>query len=186
MSLPIYIVDEIGEVVSTVSTQLLPALKLVDPNIQAVNYYYGHPKEILETLFQKDASDTESYFKYPAVFLFQDFTEGVGKDIGITTVPRLHIVIATSTDPNYKASERYAVTFKPILYPIYYKLIDQLWKSGKILAASSSQIVHTKIDRVFWGRQMAGKEQNVTNSWLDAIEITDLQLKFYNKNCQTN
>lgn len=182
MSLPIYIVDEIGEVVSTVSTQLLSALQLVDPNIQAVNYYYGHPKEIAIDLFQKDGSDTQIYYKYPAVFFILNFKEYIGKDLGIsTTVRGARIIIATSTDINLKAPERYAVNFKQILYPIYYSLISNLWKSHKIMASSENQILHTKTDCPLWGQV-----KNETNSWLDAIEITDLQLKFYNKNCQTN
>lgn len=180
MSLPIYIVDEIGAVVSTVSTKLLTQLQTVDSNIQAVNYYYGHPKQIAIDLFQKDASDTQNYYKYPAVFLFMDFNEYVGKDLGIqTTVKNLRIIIATSTDLNLKTAERYTQKFKLLLYPIYYELITQLWKSKKILAASASQIIHTKRDCPLWGQT----DKNVTNSWLDAIEISDLQLKFYNKNC---
>ncbi len=180
---PVYIVDEIGNVVTKVSTALLASLQLVDPNITGVQYYFGHYKEILETLQQKDGTSLE-FSKYPAVCLFMDFPETTGKAPGIAAEVKLQMIIAYATDPNLKAAERYTKSFKPVLYPIYNSFIDELMRSGRIMAPSKELISHTKIDRLYWGRKgLFGNTGNVFNDYLDAIEIKDLNLKFYKPAC---
>lgn len=181
---PIYIVDELEEVVATVSDKLLPSLQLIDPNIQAINYYADNILKIIETLQQKDGSDSYRYYKYPAVFLLQDFEEMIGAGLGISTTTKgLQLLIVTSTDPTYKRPERMDRNFKPILYPIWQQLIYQLFRSGKVMASSENQIMHTKRDCIFLGSLPFGTNKNTTNDFLDAIAITNLQLKFYNKKC---
>lgn len=177
---PLYIVDELAAIVANVSTSLLTQLQAVNSTIEGVQYYYGHPKEIIDTLRQKDQSMNYRFAKYPAVCLFQDFSESEGRIIGVASDVRLHIIICYSTDQNYKASERYANSFKPILYPIYYALLNEIFKSGKVLASDKDSLPHTKIDRLYWGRTgLYGNEGNIFDDFLDAIEIQDLQLKFY-------
>ena len=181
---PLYIVDLIGDIITNVSSDVLAELQAVDQNIQAVNYFYGHPKEITETLAQFDQSDTLWAKKYPCVCLFQDFRESTGKQVGIASEVNLHLIIAMSTDPNYKAAERYANNFKPVLYPIYYSFLNNIMKSVDTLTASQNLIPHTKIDRVYWGKTgLYGSDGNIFNDRLDAIEITDLNLKFYQPVC---
>lgn len=184
MSKPMYIVDKIGDMVSAVSNKLLTQLQAIDSNIQGVQYYYGHGKEIIETLAQKDQNRTYRYQKYPAICLIQDFPEQMGTGLGIASTVKLHLIIVCSTLPSYKAEDRYNNNFKPILYPIYYEFLNQIFKSGAVLVASVNQIIHTKIDRLYWGREgLYGNQGNVFNDHLDAIEIQDLQLKFYQQNC---
>lgn len=179
---PVYIVDIISEAVARTSDKLLPQLQKYDNLIQGVHYDHGHPVEIIETLKQKDKSDTLVFKKYPAVFLFQDFKETVSQ-AGIATSARLHILIVAATSREYKASERYDKNFRPILYPIYLELKNQILKSGKVLADVLS---FEKTDRLFWGKQgLYGNEGNVFNDYLDAIEIQNLDLKFYKPVCLT-
>ena len=176
--------DEIGAVVTKVSALLLHSLQALDPNITGVHYFFGHYKEILETLGQLDKSDTLMFNKYPAVCLFMDFPETTGKAPGIAAEVKLQLVIATSTDPNLKAAERYASTFKTILYPIYQQFMYQLSRSKSVMNASYHEIQHTKIDRMYWGRKgLFGNTGNIFNDYLDAIELKDLQLKFYQPAC---
>ncbi len=179
--IPVYVVDEIGTVINAVSAQLLAELKAYDSRIEAVNYLYGHPLEIIETLKQRDESDGFRFKKYPLVALFQDFPEQHG-EIGIDSEVTLHLVIARATQPDYKASERYTENFKPVLYPIYFEFLRQLTLSGRFMTYGTSRISHTKIDRVFWGRAFEG-DANPFNDWLDCIEIKDLKLKINLKNC---
>jgi hypothetical protein len=185
---PIYIVDEIGAVVANVSTVLLPKLQIVDPKIQAVNYLYGHPNEIIATLTARDKSPQLRFKKYPLVALFQDFPEVKGKVVGEDNTVTLHLLIASATLPTYKADERYARNFKPILYPIYNELLRQLDFNGNFFTKSPEQIEHTKIDRLYWGNKgiefTSGKEtKNIFVDWIDCIELLNLTLPTYTKIC---
>jgi len=182
--IPVYVVELIEDVVTKVSTALLAQLQVIDPAITAVHYQHGHPKEIIETLMQKDKSETYQFRKYPLIALFQDFPEAHNLQIGIDNEATLHLVIVNSTRPDYKAGERYVKNFKPILYPIYLEFLKQISLSGKFLNYGIHTLVHTKIDRLYWGREgLYGSEGNVFNDWLDCMEIRDLKLKINLINC---
>lgn len=175
---PLYVVDEFGSFVSKTSTALLAQLQTIDSNIQGVHYLYGHPKEIIQRLAEKKGEFR--FQKYPLVALFQDFKEITGKEKGIKCEVKLNLIICHQTDQKYTSDERYVKNFKPILYPIYHELLLQIRKSGRVMIASENQIDHIKIDRVFWGKEgLGGVKENVFDDLLDAIEIKDLSLKFY-------
>lgn len=180
---PVFIVDEIGDVVTKVSAALLTQLQILDDKIEAVNYLYGHPLEIIETLKQRDEADNFRFKKYPLIALFQDFPERKGY-IGIDSETTLHLIIARATEPTYKADERYTFNFKPFLYLIYLEFLKQLNFSKAFTHYGAEQIEHTKYDRLYWGREGLYKnEGNIFNDWLDCIEIRDLRLKVNLKIC---
>lgn len=181
---PVYVVDEIGAVVTKVSTALLPMLQLYDENITGVHYLHGHPLEIIETLGQRDKAESYVFKKYPLIALFQDFPEPSSASVGVAHEPRLHLIIARATRPEYKASERYDMNFRPVLYPIYAEFMHQLHLHKAFLSYSEEKISHTKTDRLYWGRDgLWKKEGNIFNDWIDCIEITDLRLKVKTKLC---
>lgn len=181
---PLFIVDIMKDIVSKVSAKLTPEFKLIDEFITAVHYMHGHPKEIIETLAQKDKSDTLLFDKYPLIALFQDFPERYNNMVEAPNELTLHIIIARATRPEYKAAERYDNNFRPFLYPIYMELMKQIFVSGKFLLTSSDNIRHTKIDRLYWGREgLYGNEANIFNDFVDVIEIRDLKLQTYLKYC---
>lgn len=180
----IYIVDLFDEIVSKVSAILTPSLQALDSNITGVHYDYGHPKEIIESLMQKDKSNTFMFQKYPLVALFQDFPERITNTVGAPNEVTLHLIIANSTKQTFKSNERYSRNFKPFLYPIYNELMKQISNSKHILNYGADNIQHTKIDRLFWGKEgLYGNEGNIFNDFLDIIEIRDLKFKTYLKNC---
>lgn len=180
---PYIVVDIFRDIVANVSAKLLTQLQAHDPKIEAVNYLHGHPIEIIETLGQKDKSATLRFQKYPLVALFQDFSEDHGT-IGLDSTVSLNIIIARATKPAYKADERYTENFKPVLYPIYQELLQQIVYSKAFLKYGATTLPHTKIDRLYWGREGLYKNDgNVFNDFLDCIEIKNLQLKLNLKNC---
>lgn len=174
---PLYVVDEIGAIVSKVSTVLTPQLQDYDPLIEGVWYEYGPGKEILETLKQKDGAPSFKGKKYPLVALLMEFPERRNPQIGIYCEADLTLVIAHHTRPAFKTSERYEKTFKPVLYPVYLELFNQLELAG--IAMYYDGPTHKKVDCPYYGRD----NKNVGNDFLDAIEITELKLKFYEKTC---
>ena len=179
------VVDLIKEIVAKVSTNLTPDLQSLDSRITGVHFMNGHPLEVIETLAQKDKSNTFRFEKYPLIALFQDFAEVHTGNIGAPLELTLHLIIARATRPEYKASERYEKNFKPFLYPIYNEFLRQLNLSGLFMIYNSSIIPHTKYDRLYWGKEGLFKNQgNIFDDYLDVIELKNLKLKLYKKTCK--
>lgn len=193
MNKPIYIVDLIGEVVKATeqvivnkkcNQKLIQVLQQVDSQITGLHYKHGHPMEIVNTLTEYSKGPSTKYDRFPLIALFQDFPEVMGSAPGFYTDVTLHLIIAKGTDPNYKAADRYEKNFKPILYPIYLNFIEQLKRSKAIEVISGGEIPHTKIDRLYWGREgLYGNTSNTFNDKVDCIEIKDLKLRIKTQNC---
>lgn len=187
---PVYIVDIIGAVVQAVQTKVLATIQANEQAaigatlIQAIDYQYGHLEELIVTLGQMDADPSLRYQKYPMVYLVQDFREQRGRQAGVYAEVSLNIIIAHQTDATYKITDRYAKVFKPVLYPIYNELIQQLAKSITTLQGSEDMIPHDKYDRSYWGTQsVGGNTRNKLNDFVDAIELQNLSLKINYQPC---
>lgn len=175
----IVIVDIFKEIVAKVSEALTPEFQKLDANISGVHYLHGHPLEIVDTLTQRDQTKAYKFKKYPLVALFQDFPETVTADDNPLREATLNLIIAKSTISEYTSGQRYEVNLKPFLYPIYTELLKQISLHPQILSYAPERLPHTKIDRLFWGRQAVyGNEGNIGNDKLDALEIQNLKLKF--------
>jgi len=178
-SSPVYIVDEIGAIVSATDAVTFAAIG------KHINYMYGHYLEIISRLQQMtsspDVADRSS--KFPLIALFQDFPEERDRSAGVYASVSLNMIIAMDTLPEYISSQRYGITFKPILYPIYTEFLNQIAnpKRKNVFIEDCELISHTKIDRVFFGKEgMYGGSANMFNDYLDCIEIKNLRLSFYN------
>ncbi len=170
---PVYIVDLFREIVEKTSTAFG----------QACHYEHGHPLEIVETLKELTANPEGSAGKYPLIALFQDFEEQRGLD-GTEARVRLHLIIATLTDNTMKATQRYDVSFKPLLYPIYQEFLKQTGRSHFFREENPDKLLHSKYDRLYWGRNgLFGNDNNVFNDYIDCIEIKDLQLNVKQNLC---
>lgn len=173
MSAPV-IVDKIGLIV-------INTAKALYTDAAAINYMHGHPLEITWSLTKMTQNPTASAGKYPLIALFQDFEEVMDGDF---LRLRLNLIIATLTEKTLLSSERYARSFIPTLYPIYDRFIYDLSRSGFFQESSVRDIKHTKIDRLFWGRNgLYGNEGNVFNDFIDCIELKDLKLSYKLKKC---
>lgn len=174
-------------IVDKVSVKLTPQFKTLDSTITGVHYAHGHPLEIMETLAEKDKSQSLKFQRYPLVALFQDFPERYFADPNIQAEGTFQLIIAMRTNNTYKVEDRYSKNFEPYLYPIYEELLTQIFNSGFFLLQSETLIQHTKYDRLYWGREsLFGGQANMFNDFLDVIEIRDLRLKFYVQNCIKN
>ncbi|HTJ53729.1 MAG TPA: hypothetical protein VL443_29945 [Cyclobacteriaceae bacterium] len=190
----IYIVDDIGKVVQSIRTGTTNSqgkwiggqfLDYNDDDVNGAPYYmYGHRQEISNRLTAKDIDNKQKKKKFPLIALKLDTIETVR---GNVVDFKLNLVIATWSDPNLTADERYVKTFKPILYPLYEKFLTQLGNAGLFQWDSSlPQNVppHTKVDRPFWGTPTdKANIANIFNDPTDAIEIIDLRLSRIDTNC---
>ncbi len=140
---------------------------------KAPYYEFGHPLEIVNTLSKKDRAEVYSYQKYPLIALFQDFPEEVTA-VGVEV--SLSLLIINITKPGYVASDRYTYNFEPVLYPIVQQLERalQLAKNVEVLSPDFG-----KKDLVYLGKEGTyTSEGNTFNDHLDAIEISNLKLRF--------
>lgn len=190
MSQPVYIVDVFREIVAAVQTAVLAQIQANEAavhgrsGIQVINYQHGHKIELIETLQQYDQSRDYHDQKYPLIYLVQDFTERRINEPGKYCDAQLNILICHHTVQTLKAGERYAKVFKPVLYPIYAELLKQIALYPGIMQNDEEGILHSKTDRLYWGRQSAGGTDRVKlTDFVDAIEISNLDLTFYFKNC---
>lgn len=166
---PIIIVDIINEVVQAMDVVLFPKLG------KHLDYQPGRSTQI-QTELQKIVTGiiaSTKAGKYPLVALFQDIPENRGTSgyYSTVTIPKISIAVLTvNTDPVLK---RYDTNFRPTLYPIYREFLRQLCRHRNIVANDPNAIPHTKYDRP--GSQPEGQNMN---DYLDAIEISNLQLTF--------
>lgn len=188
--MPVYVVDIFAEIVASVNLIVLPIMQANETaifgrtTIETVNYQKGHKIELIQTLIEMDRSGTYQTKKYPLVYLVQDFTERRGRNEGEYSEINLNIIIAHHTEQTRKVDDRYTKVFKPVLYPLYYELLNQIAKHPLIFQSNGDDISHDKTDRLYWGRQAAGgNDQNKLTDFVDAIEISNLNLNFYFKTC---
>lgn len=186
---PVYIEDIFESIVQKVSDQVLTTIQanetvaLGKTLIQTIDYQIGHLFELVQTLSQMDKSVNTRILKYPLVWLVTDFTETRGKQPGVYADTKLHVCIIHQTDSTYKAMDRKEKVFKPVLLPIYYSLIEQIANSTAILEGPEDLIIHSKTNRYFLGSNNITVNKNTLNDYVDAVEIENLNLKFYYNNC---
>lgn len=140
-------------------------------------FYHGHLTEIVDTLLEKSQQNNWKTRKFPCIMLLQDFEEQHTAD---NINANLHIIIATHTKNTIKASKRYEDTFKPILYPLFDMLFEELGVNRSVNELSFDYKV---IDRLYWGKESySGNTANTATDFIDAIEITNLKVNLL-KNC---
>src|SRR5690348_3669897 len=98
---PVYVADIIGDVVEKVAE------------------YYGSPVQYIhdsrrQVELSLKKADQAGRVKYPLIALFHDFPEKIGIDYYADVT--LNVIILTDTKKEIFSDDRYAKTFKPILY----------------------------------------------------------------------
>lgn len=170
---PYILVDEFQTLVAAVKAKL---------SLPVLNYQYGYIAELQATL--KDYSLTAQYrvLKYPLVWLVQPFTidRVNGNYFGDTS---LRIFIIQESATALKAPDRMTDVFKPVLYPIYGELMQQIGIASQIFDGMLNKVIpHRVIDRYYWGEEQQDKIDDV----FDCMEISNLKLKIKNNpNCES-
>ena len=171
------------EVVSNVSDELLATLQLIDPLIEGVHFMYGHYNDIRERLTTMNKTETYATRRFPLIALFEDYRVRVGKT-GLTGIGNLKIIILYPTKKDYTREQRESITFQPVLIPIYNSFLKWLKLCGKFMIYDETKIQHDMIKRPHWGDP--GLYENngyLLNDILDGIELSNLELTTFLKNC---
>lgn len=179
MNEPEYIiVDEIREVVASTSVALTANDAATFPN--PINYQHGYITELNETLRQWESDPNKYNLKFPLVWLAKPFTVKRGEANFYGSLNGVKLFIITSSDKNYKDSERESNSYNPILRPIYRELIKQFMLSTVFDMGKMGEPLHSVTDRPYWGES----QQSVLNDIVDVLEISGLDLKINdNNNC---
>ncbi|MES2428240.1 MAG: hypothetical protein V4560_14770 [Bacteroidota bacterium] len=188
-TIPVYIDDIIGDVVDMVEASVLATIQVNETaalggtKIQQIRYSKSSYNELLETLAQADGSSEERFNKYPLIHLVQDVTVERGSDVGIFGTTSLNIVFIHQTEQTYKVEDRDAKVFKPVLWPIYYDFMAQLYNSKWFVMNDTGEYRHQVTKRAYWGNRKLKSSELILNDFVDAIEVRNLNLKFFFKNC---
>ncbi len=179
-----YIVDDIGAIVTLMRSDkvLIAALTAGLPSLSnkgyaaTMPYYmYGHKLEIANRLLEQSDDKVFKYQKYPLVALRLDTSE---KNADGIIHYSLNLAFIMLTEEKWRAPDRYAQVFKPILYPMYDSFLRQLKNVGGFFWDSKQdRPPHEKIDRPYWGTTTEnGNTANIFNDPLDAIELIGLNI----------
>ena len=191
--LDVDIIDIIGEVVTATKNVVLSTIKsneaaaLGSTLIETINYQKGHVLELINTLSEMDRDTQSQLCRYPLIWLVLDIKEQRGREIGQYGAMIPNIIIAHYTEMTRKVDDRRAKVFSPVLEPIYREFMNQLSLHPSIMEGDPQAIQHDKIRRFFWGTQkeavVSDKSKVRLTDYLDAIEISNLQLNLLFKNC---
>jgi len=175
---PVYVIDVMREIVSRVSAVVTPQLARAQPTITGVQCLVGHHNDIRNRLVSQKTG------KYPLIAVFQDFVEREGDASGYTYVD-LQVLILYYTEKTSYTEDRYDKVFKPILYPIYLELLQQIKKHKHVHIISANRIEHDKIDRPHWGDPGTyGNKDYLLDDVLDGVELRNLKLVLKNIKCK--
>lgn len=141
------------------------------------NYIYGSPAEIQQRLINWGKSVTMKDSKYPCVILFTPIEQLKEQDARNSYAEvSLDIVIVTGTEKTYSTPDRMVNSYATTLHPIYESFIEQIRLSRFFDIDSSGRIPHKTTD-LFYYSPTPANEQNVFSAILDAVEISNLELK---------
>lgn len=171
MNNPAYIlVDVLGDVTAAVKLAL---------NLPVLNYQYGYISELNETLSQWSKSQTFQGQRFPLIWVAQPFTINRNQPAGLYgSVEGLKIAVVVDSNKTLKARDRMEQKFRPILYPIYQELMNQLNMHEAISYDASRR--HKITDRYYWGAE----QQSTLTDVVDCLILDQVQIIVNNNsNC---
>jgi hypothetical protein len=149
-----------------------------------INFVYGDPTEVVTKLAAMSKTAATAAKKYPLVALFTDIEETNTGDSGqMYQVNIPSIIFACWTDPKYMAEQRMTRSIKATLQPLYEQFLQKIAADGRFAVPDWRKIPHTKINRLSWGRSAVFSANNLSNDFIDAIEIQNLTIIAYRDNC---
>ena len=149
-----------------------------------VNYDFGSYKSVQKRLMNSARNGKPIASRYPLVMLVtSDKVEQAEVDPSLSTTYPLHLIIVAISGPHWNDQKRLDDNFKAVLYPIYKQLLEKLRRYSKNIY---SELPHSKVDHFYYSASTA-KEANKLAEYLDAIELTGLEIKLnFNENCTEN
>lgn len=156
------ITDEIESIVAATKNAL---------GLSVLNYQYGYVEELNETLAQWEKDPAKYQVKFPLVWLAEPFDTNASGSNDYDQA-ELTLFIMNSTTAEYKAKDRMEVNFKPVIYPIYEELLNQICLSNAFTEMDPAKVQHRRTNRYYFGEN----KQSVLNDKVDCMKIGQLKL----------
>ena len=146
-----------------------------------VYYDYGSFKELQKKLVDKSK---EQITRYPLIFLMLDIDEAMEQEGKTLSASTQRLYIFNSTNREWSSQQRTEQNYKPVLYPLYELFISTIKESVYFTDSLDefNNLPHRRKDKYFYSVSDA-KDQNVLAAYLDAIEITDMEIKLNQELC---
>lgn len=157
---------------------LVESQKMYNTLGKAINFEAGNEVQVTRQQTLKEQGTASKYLKYPLVWLVTPFTvdhNGAGQQ----EAQDIKIIIAERTETELTTLQRETQIFKPVLIPIYEKLLQLISTSGKFGVLGPASIKHKHTFFHYWGKN---NEANIFSDFVDVIEIKNLNL-IINENC---
>ena len=149
-----------------------------------INYVFGNAqyvKDRLDVLSKPVRADIE---KFPLIALFCPFNEQRNSP-DYYTKAKVRILIACASSKEWSNEQRLNTSFVNILRPIYNRFIEALKEDGRFDFGYEDHVSHEYSENYSYGRYGAftstGEE---VSEPIDAINISNLELKVKNPNCR--
>jgi hypothetical protein len=164
MNNPEYILtDEMATVVAATKTKL---------GLQVLNFQYGYIEELNETLKQMEGDPSSYDKKMPLVWLAEPFRITRG-EIGIYGNTQVDLYIFNHTTKDWKATDRMTNNYKPVLYPIYRELLNQIVLSVVFDHTQVEDMQHEVVKGYYWGED----QKKVLYDAVDCLIAGSLKLR---------
>lgn len=140
-------------------------------------FMYGHMLEVATVLTERNKSNKFVFQNYPLVILPMDIESEYDAIHDGVLFKDIKLFIVNITKPEYRVEDRKKMNYRPILYPLYEKLIYNIRHNRNIIVDGIFP-THSKKDKYFWGSELNGNNTaTILNDYLDAIEIKNLDLR---------
>lgn len=166
--------DIFKDVTAAAQSAVLGDLQTFDSLITGVHFEHGHYLQIAKVIQQLSLGTTSKFNKWPLVGLFRDFEEK--NLVGVYSEMSSTLIIAKGSNPNWTSDQREELSFKSVLYPICFAIIEAMDNDPRFNIQSMEEADFTKIDHYYWGTETKlDKGPNIFNEYTDSIE---LRIKF--------
>ncbi len=183
---------EIIEIIADVVRNTVVGCTLViydyEGNIQTIecpmiNYTFGNSQYVKERLDELSKTPEGCDMKFPLIALFCPFNEKRNSE-DYYSLAKVNIVIACSTRREWSNEQRRKTSFENVLRPIYRRFIQSLKDDGRFDFGYNECVAHDYSENYSYGRYGAYTSTGDTVSEpIDAINITNLELKVKQPNC---
>lgn len=148
-----------------------------------INYTFGNDVYVKDRLDELSKTPNGNRNKFPLVALFCPFDERRAS-ADYFSEAKVSLLIACSTCQQWSNEERLERSFKNILRPIYNRLLEALKEDGRIDFGYKGVIAHNYSENYSYGRYGAYTRAGDTSEPIDAINITNLELKIKPQTCR--
>jgi hypothetical protein len=161
---PVYITDILPEVVAKADTALrTDPQSWMSINNRSITYIEGTQSQIIQQL------QTIKDGKYPMVMLILAEGTKQGNVSGFEEPLISGIYIATLSDNKRLATAKYTDNFKPVLYPIYFQILEQLAQHPNVVECHPDRIQHKA-----W-RYVADNTNSANPLFTDFVDILGIE-----------